>query len=62
MEKKYKEKFNEIKAEISNLQKVINDTKNEYEEKEKKYKQTFEEMENNLRLVSSEWEKKLENT
>ena len=58
IEKKYKEKYNEMKVEITNLQKLLN----EYEEKEKKYKKSFEEMENNLRLVSSEWEKKFSST
>ena len=62
IEKKYKEKFKEMRTEITNLQKIINETKIETDLKDDKYRQAMEEMESNLKLVSEEWSNKLENT
>ena len=62
LEKKYKEKLKEMRTEINSLQKIINESKIETDSKEDKYRQAMEEMESNLKLVSEEWSKKLENT
>ena len=61
-QEKYTEKYNEMKIEIDNLQKLLDEKKAEIELKEEKYKQVMSEMEKNLKIVSEEWSNKLENS